>query len=89
MGTVGIFVPLVAMIGAVRLAKPNSPWARRRYAGNSGLLERARRRDEGFHRRWLQRKHHVWDLIGGKPHLRVPRGPAPRANHDPRDGDSR
>ncbi len=89
MGTVGIFVPLVAMIGAVRLAKPNSPWARRRYAGNSGLLERARRRDEGFHRRWLQRKHHVWDLIGGKPHVRVPRGPAARANHDPRDGDSR
>ena len=36
MGTVGIFVPPVAVIGALRLAKPNSPWAHRRYADNPG-----------------------------------------------------
>src|SRR5450759_1947483 len=34
MGTVGIFVPPVAVIGALRLAKPNSPWAHRRYANS-------------------------------------------------------
>ena len=79
MGTVGIFVPFVAMIGALRLAKPNSPWAYRRYAGSPGKLERARRRDEGFHQHWRQRKHRLWDVIGGKPHLHLPHR---RGHHD-------
>ena len=72
LGTVGIFAPPVAVIGALRLAKPSSPWAHRRYADNPGKLERARRRDEGFHQRWRQRKHYIWDVIGGKPHLHLP-----------------
>ena len=72
LGTVGIFFPPVAVIGALRLAKANSPWARGEYARNPAKLERARRRDEGFHRRWRQRKHFIWDVIGGKPHLHIP-----------------
>ena len=72
MGTVGIFVPPVAVIGAVRLAKPHSPWAHSQYARNPVKLERARRRDEGLNQRWRQRKHLVWDVIGGKPHLHMP-----------------
>jgi hypothetical protein len=87
-GTVGIFVPPVAFIGALRLAKPNSPWARREYAGNPAKLERAARRDEGFHQLWERRKHRLWDLIGGKPHLTLPRRDARRDRHDrgPRGG---
>ena len=84
LGTVGIFVPPVAVIGALRLAKPSSPWAHRRYADNPGKLERARRRDEGFHQRWRQRKHHVWDVIGGKPHLHLPHR---RGRHDDHGND--
>jgi hypothetical protein len=72
-GTVGIFAPPVAVIGALRLAKPGSPWARLRYAGNSATLERALRRDQGFHREWERRKYMLWDIIGGKPHLHLPR----------------
>ncbi len=72
-GTVGIFVPPVALIGALRLAKPGSPWARRQYASNAATMERARRRDESFHQLWERRKHAVWDVIGGKPHLSLPR----------------
>jgi len=72
-GTVGIFVPPAALIGALRLAKPGSPWARRRYATNAATMERARRRDENFHQLWERRKHAVWDVIGGKPHLSLPR----------------
>ena len=83
-GTVGIFVPLVAVVGALRLAKSNSPWARRRYADHPGKLERARRRDAGFHRRWGQRKHYVWDVIGGKPHLHIPLLHVPRERIDTR-----
>jgi hypothetical protein len=89
MGTVGIFVPPVAVIGALRLAKPGSPWAHSRYANNPGRLERARRRDEGLNRRWRQAKHHLWDVIGGKPHLRLPhrRTPHDDQGKDP-GGDS-
>ena len=90
LGTVGIFVPPVAVIGALRLAKPNSPWAHRRYANNPGKLERARRRDEGFNRRWRQRKHLLWDVIGGKPHLHLPHRHARHDGHgdDPGRGSS-
>jgi lysyl-tRNA synthetase class 2 len=79
MGTVGIFVSPVAVIGALRLAKPSSPWAHRRYADSPGKLERARQRDEGFNLRWRQRKHYLWDVIGGKPHLHLPHR---RGRHD-------
>ena len=72
MGTVGIFIPPIALIGAVRLAKPDSPWAHLRYAGSPIKMERARRRHEGFNRRWRERKHLLWDLIGGRPHLHLP-----------------
>ena len=86
LGTVGIFFPPVAVVGALRLAKPHSPWARREYARNSAKLERARRRDEGLHRRWRQRKHYVWDVIGGKPHLLLSRRHAPHDPDDPGSG---
>jgi hypothetical protein len=42
MAIVGLFVPLVALVGAVRLATPGSAWARRFYRG--GRLTRARAR---------------------------------------------
>ena len=84
-GTVGIFVPLVALIGATRLAKPGSPWARRQYAANPLKLERARRRDEGFHQTWERRKHRLWDVIGGKPHLPLPHRDARRGRRDRHD----
>jgi hypothetical protein len=85
MGTVGIFVPPVAVIGALRLAKPDSPWAHRQYSDNPGKLERARRRDEGLNRRWRQAKHHLWDVIGGKPHLHLPHR---HGHHDDHGDDS-
>jgi len=71
MGTIGIFVLPVAVIGAVRLARPGSPWAHFRYRTAPAQLERARRREEDLSH-WQQRKHAVWDLIGGKPHLHLP-----------------
>ncbi len=73
LGTVGIFFPPVAFVGALRLAKPGSPWARRQYAASAAKMERALRRDESFHQLWERRKHVVWDVIGGKPHLPLPR----------------
>jgi hypothetical protein len=44
-GVVTLFLPFWGLIGAVRLAKPDSPWARWRYGGpRAGRLDRARRR---------------------------------------------
>lgn len=60
---VGAFVPLVALFAAVRLARPGSRWARRRYEPGSRKLERATRRAE----RVKRRQDRFADLIGGTP----------------------
>jgi len=39
---VGVFVPLVALIGAVRLGRPDSRWARRFYEGERLAKAKAR-----------------------------------------------
>lgn len=44
MGLIGVFVPLVALVAAVRLARPGSLWARLWYRPGSRRLERAQRR---------------------------------------------
>ena len=49
-GLFGLFLPPVGLFGAVRLARPNSIWARRRYHGER--LERATRRAADFDRHW-------------------------------------
>ena len=80
---------IFAVIGALRLAKPDSPWAYRRYASNPVKLERARHRAEGFNRRWRQRKHYLWDVIGGKPHLHLPHRQGHHDDHGDDSGGSR
>jgi hypothetical protein len=64
LGIVGLFVPFVALVGAVRLARPHSPWARWRY--DEQTLERA---DERFAAtRPLERLgRRLQDLIAGAP----------------------
>ena len=61
-GLIGIVVPLVAMVGAFRLAKPASVWARRRYRDKK--LGRSRQR---FDVDYQRRRDRLRDLIGGKP----------------------
>jgi lysyl-tRNA synthetase, class II len=69
LGTLGLFLPFVAVVPALRLAKPSSPWAHISYSDRPAKLARARRRDEVWHQRWTRRRHSLWDLIGGRPHL--------------------
>jgi hypothetical protein len=69
---IGILVALVGLVAAIRLAKPGSPWAQRRYGENSPKLARATARDErrrARYRRWQ-------DRIGGAPSSAEPPGPA-------------
>ena len=58
----GIVVPVLALVGATRLAKPASYWARRRYRDER--LDRAHRR---FGSAYEARRNRVRDLLGGAP----------------------
>jgi hypothetical protein len=64
LGVVGLFVPFAAAVGAARLGRPTSLWARRRYAG--ARLERAQARfaPDARGARWQRR---VGDLMAGAP----------------------
>jgi hypothetical protein len=81
-GLFGLFLPPVGAIGAVRLARPNSIWARHRYRGKR--LERATRRAAAFDRRWKPLQAGWLDFIGGRPSLPNPTSsPAPLAASAP------
>ena len=68
---IGMFIPPVAWVGAIRLARPGSWWARRRYKPGSPKLGRAEARKERHDRRVRR----FQDLIGGAPSLPSPRAP--------------
>jgi len=63
LGLTGVFVPLASLVGAIRLATPTSPWARRRYRPDSRKLARAEVRFERVRRR----RRRMSDVIAGTP----------------------
>lgn len=63
----GVVVPFVALIGAVRLARPGSPWAKRLYRRRPRARARARLRAYHHDRRWAGPSRRFQDWIGGKP----------------------
>jgi hypothetical protein len=67
LGLVGIFVVFVALVCAIRLAKPRSPWARRFYKPGSERLRRAEARQRRHDERWGGKTKKLLDLIGGAP----------------------
>jgi hypothetical protein len=63
-GVTGIFISVVALVGAIRLAKPGSWWAVHRYAGRPRLARRAASRyDQRHQERWDRLR----DLVAGAP----------------------
>jgi hypothetical protein len=59
----GLVIPIVGPIGAIRLAKPHSPWGRRFYKPGSRKLDRATKR-------WARveaRRHKALDTVAGAP----------------------
>jgi hypothetical protein len=67
LGLAAIFIPVFGLVGALRLAKPRSAWARWFYKKHPHQLERARQRYE-VHPGWAER-FNIWftNLIGGAP----------------------
>jgi hypothetical protein len=78
LGLAAVFIPVVGLIGATRLAKPQSAWARWFYSRDPKKVERARLRFE-VNPGWPER-FNVWftNLIGGAPSRPSP-NEAPRA----------
>jgi hypothetical protein len=63
-GVTGIVISVVALAGAIRLAKPGSWWAAHRYATRPRRTTRAARRyDQRYQDRWNRLR----DLIAGAP----------------------
>jgi hypothetical protein len=65
---IGMFIPPVAWVAAIRLARPGSWWARRRYAPGGAKLVKAETRKI----RHDKRVRRFQDLIGGAPSLPSP-----------------
>jgi hypothetical protein len=63
-GVTGIFISVVAIAGAIRLAKPGSWWAAHRYASRPRLAARAAIR---YDHRHTERWNRLRDLVAGAP----------------------
>ena len=65
MALLGTFIPFVALVGALRLARPSSWWARRWYSPpkQQRAAVRARRHDT----RWGPVTESITDVVAGKP----------------------
>jgi hypothetical protein len=64
-GLFGLFVPMLYLVGALRLARPHSPWARWRYQRKPAKLERAQRREQRFREPVIRAKTRLQDLVAG------------------------
>ncbi|MEV5506977.1 hypothetical protein [Streptomyces orinoci] len=64
---IGAVVPLVALVGAVRLARPGSPWARRFYRHRPRARRKARVRAYRHDARWAAVRNRLHDLVAGAP----------------------
>ncbi|NEA62154.1 hypothetical protein [Streptomyces sp. SID12488] len=74
----GVIVPFVAILGALRLARPGSAWAKRFYRRRPRARSRSVLRAYRHDRRWAGPRRRVQDLIGGKPDPQPTRTPAVR-----------
>jgi hypothetical protein len=65
-GLFGLFVPPLYIAGAIRLARPGSPWARWRYRDRPGKLARADRREQRLRVPVIRVKSRIQDLLTGR-----------------------
>ncbi|OAR25482.1 hypothetical protein A8W25_07625 [Streptomyces sp. ERV7] len=64
---VGTLIPFVALVAAIRLARPGSPWARRFYRKRPRSRARSAMRVYRHDRRWTRLRRRAQDFIGGAP----------------------
>ncbi|WP_255220391.1 hypothetical protein [Actinomadura chibensis] len=71
-GLIGLFVPALLVVGAVRVARPGSPWSRWRYDAGSRRYQRAVRREKQYRRPLINGKIWVQEFIAGRHDLIPP-----------------
>ncbi len=83
-GLFGLFLPVLLLVGAIRLARPGSIWARTRYRamenrpGRPDKMASAVRREQRWHEPVRRRKVAIMDAVAGAPD-RSAAGAAPAA----------
>ncbi|MFE6618326.1 hypothetical protein ACFZBP_27570 [Streptomyces sp. NPDC008086] len=73
MAIFGVVIPFVALFGAIRLARPVSPWAKRFYRRRPRARAKAWLRAYHHDKRWLGPSRKLQDWIGGAPDVDPPR----------------
>ncbi|MBR8641247.1 hypothetical protein KEF29_22845 [Streptomyces tuirus] len=73
LAVLGVIIPVVAVIAAVRLARPASPWARRFYRNRPRARAKSSLRAYHHDRRWVGPQRRFQDWIGGAPDPEVAR----------------
>jgi len=61
----GIAVPVIAYIGALRIARPDSPWAKRAYGKHPKRMEKSKKRESEFDSRWRTKVSKLQDFVAG------------------------
>ncbi|WP_344208132.1 hypothetical protein, partial [Actinomadura livida] len=71
-GLIGLFLPALLIVGAIRVARPASPWSRWRYDADSRRYQRAVRREKKVRRPLIRGKIWVQEFIAGRHDLIPP-----------------
>lgn len=61
----GIAIPIIAYIGAIRIARPDSPWAKRSYGSHPHRMEKSKKREAEFDARWRTKVSKFQDFVAG------------------------
>ncbi|WP_046471700.1 hypothetical protein [Allosalinactinospora lopnorensis] len=80
-GLAGVFVPVISIVAAIRLAVPGSPWERWQYPRGSEKWERAARRDLRVRRPMIRAKIRFQEIIAGRHDLIHDASAATHAKH--------
>lgn len=67
LGVLGVLFPPFALIGALRLGRTDSLWARSRYRAGTRKAARAAARTRRHDARWTRVKHRIVDAVAGRP----------------------
>ncbi|HEX4017158.1 MAG TPA: hypothetical protein VHX15_10510 [Frankiaceae bacterium] len=70
-GLFGLFLPILLLVAAIRIGRPASPWARKFYQNRPKKIEKARRREIRYRRRFVQIKDRMQDVLAGRPTAEV------------------
>lgn len=65
-GLIGLFLPVLLIIGAIRLARPRSPWARHFYSEHSRKYRRAVEREKRYRQPVVEAKIRAQEAVAGR-----------------------